>query len=158
MTIVAEVSCPVADATTIANTVSVAASQDADPTNNTAQAAVTASNPPPAIGPVAVSAPTLWPPNHKMVNVALDYTVTDNCGPVALALNVSSNEPIDGLGDGDTSPDWTIVDARHVRLRAERSGRGKGRTYTLTVMATDRSGASSRRAVTVLVSAQPVGG
>jgi uncharacterized repeat protein (TIGR01451 family) len=151
ITIVAEVNCPVVDGASILNTASVAADVDANLANNTASAGITASNPPPAIGPVVASVPVIWSANHKMVDVGIAYEVTDNCGPVTTALAVSSSEPVDGLGDGDTSPDWEIVDARHVRLRAERSGAGTGRIYTATVTATDSSGASSSRTVTVLV-------
>jgi photosystem II stability/assembly factor-like uncharacterized protein len=90
-----------------------------------------------------VSTPTttpniLWPPNHQMVDVAVNYTATDNC-PLNCVLSVSSNEPINGLGDGDTAPDWEIVDAHLVRLRSERSGKGNGRYYTITTTCTDAS-------------------
>jgi uncharacterized repeat protein (TIGR01451 family) len=151
ITVVAEVNCPVPDGTAIVNSASVAADLDANPANNSASASLTASNPPPAIGPVSVSAPLLWPPDHKMVDIEIGYVVTDNCGPVTNSLSVSSSEPVDGLGDGDTAPDWQVVDAQHVRLRAERSGKGTGRIYTVTVTSTDSSGASSSRAATVLV-------
>jgi hypothetical protein len=55
----------------------------------------------------------------------VNYTVNDNCGMPACVLSVTSNEPINGTGDGDTAPDWEIVDAHHVRLRAERAGTGQ---------------------------------
>ena len=29
-------------------------------------------------------------------------------------LTVTSNEPINGLGDGDTAPDWQVIDAHHL--------------------------------------------
>jgi uncharacterized repeat protein (TIGR01451 family) len=151
VTIVAEVTCSVVDGTAISNVVSVTATQDADPANNTATVSVTASNPPPAIGPVSVSAPQLWPPNHRMVDVGVDYTVTDNCGPLTNTIGVSSSDPVNGLGDGDTAPDWEVVDASRVWLRAERSGTGPRRVYTLTVTSTDSSGASSSRTATVFV-------
>jgi photosystem II stability/assembly factor-like uncharacterized protein len=79
---------------------------------------------------------TLWPPNHQMEPITVSYTVTDNC-PVNCTLTVASNEPINGLGDGDTAPDWQIVDAHHVLLRSERSGKNKGRIYTITTTCTD---------------------
>ena len=43
-----------------------------------------------------------------------------------------SNEPANGPGDGNTPIDWIVVDATHVQLRAERTGGGRGRTYTVT--------------------------
>jgi hypothetical protein len=79
-------------------------------------------------------------PNHKMNEVAVTYTATDNCGPVTIALEVSTNEPVNGTGDGNTSPDWEIINNNLVKLRAERSGNGTGRIYTIRVTATDAAG------------------
>ena len=152
ITLVANVNCPVPDGTSIANTASVAfADPDPDPSDNSATAVVTASNPPPAIDSEAVDRPVLWPPDHLMVDVAVSYNVTDNCGPVACALTVTSNEPAEGNGDGHTSVDWEILDAHHVRLRSERAGGGTGRIYTILITCTDSSGASSSRSVAVTV-------
>ena len=46
-----------------------------------------------------------------------------------------SQEPFNlmPLGDGNTEPDWQIVDNTHVTHRAERSGRGNGRVYSINV-------------------------
>jgi uncharacterized repeat protein (TIGR01451 family) len=147
VTLVARVLCGVPDGATIANT--------ATETYSTATVSITASDPPPLISAVSVSQSTLWPPNHGMVDVVVNYSVSDhNCdGPPVIggALSVTSNEPQNGLGDGDTSPDWEIVDATHVRLRAERAGAGSGRIYTITVTATDSAGYSSTSQVTVTV-------
>jgi hypothetical protein len=60
-------------------------------------------------------------------------------------------EPINGTGDGDTSPDWVILDAHHVQLRAEREGKGNGRIYTVGVTCVDSGGNSSNESVTVSV-------
>jgi hypothetical protein len=64
---------------------------------------------------------------------------------------VTSNEPIEGLGDGDTSPDWVITGNLAVDLRAERAGNGSGRIYTITVRCTDAAGNASARSVLVTV-------
>jgi hypothetical protein len=89
--------------------------------------------------------------NHKLTDVTVSYNVTDNCGVLTTTLSVSSSEPVNGLGDGDTAPDWEVVDANHVRLRAERSGKGVGRIYTITITATDSAGNSSHKQVLVTV-------
>ncbi|MGQ0712706.1 MAG: hypothetical protein ACT4PJ_03120 [Gemmatimonadaceae bacterium] len=87
----------------------------------------------------------LWPPNHTMRLVARDVAASDACDPApALLIDVTSDEPANGLGDGDTGPDW-FVDQRgpslaDVWVRAERSGLGDGRTYVLSARATDGSG------------------
>jgi hypothetical protein len=91
----------------------------------------------PVIGGVSANPNSLWPPNHKMVPVTLDYALTDDCTPApACSLSVSSNEG-EGGGSGHTSPDWQVVDAQHVDLRAERMGTGDGRIYTITINCTD---------------------
>ncbi len=152
ITLVSNVNCPVADGASISNTATLTSNPaDADLSNNSAGATVTASNPPPVVSGISTSAPVLWPPNHRMVDVDVNYTVTDNCGIDTCVLSVSSNEPIDGTGDGDTSPDWIIVDAHHLQLRAERAGDGTGRIYTITITCTDSANNSTVRTTTVTV-------
>ncbi|HEY0068045.1 MAG TPA: family 10 glycosylhydrolase [Flavisolibacter sp.] len=93
----------------------------------------------------------LFPPNHKMRNVNLSYTVADNCGPVTTEISVSSNEPVTGTGNGDVGPDWEIIDNHRLKLRAERSGSGSGRIYTITITSTDGSGNQGVQTVVVTV-------
>ncbi len=52
---------------------------------------------------------------------------------------VTQDEAINGLGDGDTSPDAAVVAGRtdQVQLRAERSGAGDGRIYRISFTASD---------------------
>jgi HYR domain len=104
----------------------------------------------PEVSAATVDRSLLWPANHQMEMVTVNYTATDNCS-VNCVLTVTSNEPSDGLGDGDFSPDWEVVDAHHVLLRAERSGSGTGRLYTITVTCTDSGGHIVVRTVTVRV-------
>jgi hypothetical protein len=111
----------------------------------------------PTLSPVP-SATILSPPNHKMVNITIWANASDSSGgPVLLSAAVTSNEPQDGLGDGDMSPDWTIpiVDQTTgvitLQLRAERSGSGNGRTYTVMITARDASGNFSSADVNIIV-------
>ena len=56
------------------------------------------------------------------------------------------DQPENGLGDGDTAPDWSVQQAGlafDVSVRAERSGLGDGRVYTIGAVVTDRSGNSA---------------
>ncbi|MCA1636423.1 MAG: HYR domain-containing protein [Acidobacteria bacterium] len=76
----------------------------------------------PSISSVSANPSSLWPPNHTMHDVTLTYSAADK-----------------------------IVDASHVRLRAERAGGGTGRIYTITVSCTDSHGNSSNSTVTVTV-------
>jgi hypothetical protein len=102
---------------------------------------------------LSVSLDSLWPANHKLTMVTVTPTVSDNFDPnpsVSL-LSVTSNEPDDGLGDGDTANDIQIVTDLNILLRAERSGKGEGRTYTLTYQAMDACGNSTISTIDVSV-------
>lgn len=118
---------------------------------------VISDNTPPTLAPI-VNMTTLWPPNHQMVKITIQANASDNTSyPVVLSAKVTSNEPQNGLGDGDTSPDWTepIIDQANgiitLNLRAERSGKGNGRIYTITITATDLSGNSRQADVVIKV-------
>ena len=102
---------------------------------------------PPVISGAAASPSTLWPPNHSMVDVTVSYEAADNCAILETRLSVSSNEP----AVGDAISDWEIVDAHHVRLRAERSGLWGERIYTITITAKDVQGNLSSQNVSVSV-------
>ena len=107
---------------------------------------------PPVITQLVATPATLWPANHKMVPVNLSATATDDVGPVTLRIiSATSNDPDQGLGDGDKPNDIEITGALQLNLRAERSDRGSGRTYTITVEAKDAAGNASSKPVTVFV-------
>jgi HYR domain-containing protein len=108
---------------------------------------------PPSVTNLFVDKPSLWPPNHKMQTVTVNYTGTDNCGGtnVTGVLSVTSSEPINGTGDGDTAPDWELIDAHHVKLRAERAKTGTNRVYTITIICSDSSTNRTTNAVQVVV-------
>jgi len=109
-------------------------------------------NTPPLITGVTATPNTLWPPNHKLVTVTVSVDASDNCGNfTSNILSVVSNEPDNGLGDGDTADDIQNIDGLTVQLRAERSGMGNGRVYTITVRCTDPSGNYTDKLVEVTV-------
>jgi hypothetical protein len=129
-----------------------------DPSGNTGNAfqTVTIEDTIPPVLEVSVSPTILWPPNHRMVRISADIFVEDVCdgAPTVRLVSITSNEPDNGIGDGNTSGDVQAVfdeDTREFFLRAERSGQGNGRVYTITYEASDGSGNTTVRSVQVLV-------
>lgn len=108
---------------------------------------------PPTINSVSASPDTLWPPNHKMVEVTVTVDAEDICDPAPFCkiVDVTSNEPINGPGDGNTEPDWEITGELTVMLRAERAGGGTGRVYTIHIDCTDASDNTTITMVDVIV-------
>jgi M6 family metalloprotease-like protein len=95
---------------------------------------------------VVMDRDALWPPNHKLVEVCAEITVTDNCDPdpdVAL-VSVTSDEPDNDKGDGNTVDDIQGTDYGTedtcFDLRSERMGGGDGRVYEIVYSATDNAG------------------
>ena len=100
----------------------------------------------------------LWPPNHRLVDIAVAFDAADNCGAATCVLTVSDNQArtrgdsdeVHDSADSDDGPDVIVVDAHHVRVRAERRG-GTDRVYTLTLTCTDAAGNNTVRTATVTV-------
>ncbi len=116
---------------------------------------------PPVVQSVAATPSTLWPPNHKLVPIAVTAVATDVCDttPKCQVVSVTANEPVLGPGSGNTDPDWIISDpgpkaspaTLGVQLRRERAGGGTGRVYTINVSCSDASGNTSPGLTTVTV-------
>ena len=101
----------------------------------------TADTEPPVVT-LSVTPDTIFPPNHKMIAITPTTTVTDNLDPnprVEFA-GVTVNEPDDGQGDGHTVDDVQVTPDGQIFVRAERSGKGGSRVYTITYRAIDAAG------------------
>lgn len=97
----------------------------------------------------------LWPPNHKMVLVATVSAISDavDADP-QVDVTVSSNQAINGQGDGNTDPDWLVnaVDGGwEIWLRAERSGKEGARTYSYSITVADDQGNSTEQSGSAIV-------
>ena len=105
----------------------------------------------PIITKITATPDMLWPPNGKIVPVNIDVVSADICdtGPVCQIASVTSNEPEGRLGSRSHSSDWRITEGLGLELRAERSGRGDGRIYTITVECADASGNRAQGTVAV---------
>lgn len=100
---------------------------------------------------VTASPATLWPPNHKLVGIAVTVSASDDTDPnprvklVSITCNDGCN-PVQDIAQATVN-----TDDRVFQLRAERTGAGSGRTYTITYSATDASGNSTAAKTTVVV-------
>jgi hypothetical protein len=108
----------------------------------------------PSKAPVITLKPfiTFSAPTHKYQTISLNQmvqSVSDDCsgnleGSVVIE-RVTSDEAENGDDDGDTLNDIIIgADCKTVLLRAERSGTGNGRVYTVTLRVSDSSGNVTR--------------
>lgn len=102
---------------------------------------------PPVVAPSDGLVDCLWPPNHSMHCFGMEDVapvITDACSePVTWRfVGCASDQADDLAGTGDTAPDCTVAaDGTSVCVRAERAGGiPEGRTYALTIEATDACG------------------
>ncbi len=103
---------------------------------------------PPLITGLSATPNVLWPPNHMMVAVSITATASDACSPptVCAISGITSSEPASGAAS-----DWIVTGSQTAQLRAERSGSGPGRLYTIDVKCSDTSGNSATGSVRVSV-------
>lgn len=111
---------------------------------------VTVQNRLPVCDNVFPSQDFLWPPQHQMESVNI-LGVTDPEGdPTNITITaIFQDEPTNGLGDGDTSPDGQGVGAGSAIVRAERAGDGNGRMYHISFTANDGHGGNCEGTVLV---------
>lgn len=109
---------------------------------------------PPVVVP-SVDESSLWPPDHKMVDVGFTFTVSDNCDLAPeVALEITSDEPTSSASDAggpQHAPDALAGVDHSVLLRAERSGDGDGRVYVIVLQVVDSSGNGASSAMPVAV-------
>jgi hypothetical protein len=110
-------------------------------------------NSPPNCSGVVADVTTLWPPNHKLWTITLTGATDPDTGDSATVVvnGITQDEPVNGLGDGNTSPDGFLSSplSNKAQVRAERSGLEDGRVYRLSFTATDTHGATCTGTVTV---------
>ncbi len=116
---------------------------------STHEAFIVATNQPPLCSVAQANPASLWSPNHQFVPVAI-MGVTDPEGDsvTITVTGVTQDEPVNGNGDGNTSPD-AVIQAGSASVRAERSGNGNGRVYQISFTADDGHGGTCTGAVTV---------
>jgi hypothetical protein len=108
------------------------------------QVAITVQNldDPPSCSLATADPTLLWPPDHKLTEVAIrGVSDPENDEVTVTVTSVTQDEPTNGLGDGDTGPD-AVIQSGTLLLRAERSGNGNGRVYEVNFLADDGKGGS----------------
>ncbi|MDX6484848.1 MAG: hypothetical protein QOF43_1, partial [Gaiellaceae bacterium] len=131
-------------------TVSVTATDDDN--GATTRSITQALNRPPACTGVSPSVAELWPPNHTLQLIVLRGATDADGDALAYAItSVRQDEPTNGTGDGDTAIDAVNAGPGAVRLRAERTGGGDGRVYTIAFTVSDGKGGSCAGTVQVTV-------
>jgi Bacterial Ig domain/Calx-beta domain len=107
---------------------------------------------------------TLWPPDHTYRSISVtDFvaSASDNCDPNVdindvYILKITSDEPENGTGDGNTLNDIVIApDCKSAQLRSERSVLGDGRVYTITFKVQDSFGNFTTATAQVTVRTSP---
>jgi HYR domain-containing protein len=100
---------------------------------------------PPTVTSARATPSELWPVNKSLIPV----TVLVN----AIDIVSGTESRITGItgNDGATAADWTITGPLSAALRAERTGGGRGRTYTIAIETRDAAGNTTTSTVDVFV-------
>jgi hypothetical protein len=98
---------------------------------------------------VVLDKDVLWPPNHKLVTVCADVTVSDNGNvePTFSLVSITSSESTDETPGARTAAEGSDIKDALIGtpdlcfdLRAERAGNRNGRVYEIVYAAQDPSG------------------
>ena len=108
---------------------------------------------PPVISGMPATGCSLWPPNHKLVQVATVTAadVLSGLAPGSLHVTGASNEPPSGLEDPEIVITPNGSGGFTVQLQADRLGGGRGRVYTLNATAMDNAGNVATATATCIV-------
>lgn len=100
-------------------------------------------NNPPVCDSAAPNINSIWPPNHKLVDITISGITDPENDPITTQIiSIHQDESVNGLGDGDVSPDGFGVGTSAAQVRAERSGLENGRVYTIKIKVSDDKGLS----------------
>jgi hypothetical protein len=106
---------------------------------------------PPVCSAAYANPAALWSPNHQFVPIAVKGVTDPDGNAVTITITgVTQDEPVNGKGDGNTSPDAVIQNGA-ASVRAERSGTGNGRVYQISFTADDGKGSPCTGTVKVSV-------
>ena len=113
-------------------------------------------NNPPHCEAAAPSIAELWPPNHKMVNINVQGVTDPDGDPLTIKITqITQDEPLNTVGDGNTEPDGGGIGTSTAQVRAERTGTpkvpGNGRVYKILFTASDGQGGTCNGSVSVCV-------
>ena len=149
------VATPIGDFPLGTTTVTLTVSDGIEEDSDTVDITVVDTTPPDIT--VELNRDVLWPPNHKLVDICATVEVTDICDddPTFELTSITSDEPDNGKGDGNTTGDiqgaeFGTPDVKF-QLRSERIGNGDGRKYTIVYTAMDDSGNEATATVCVTV-------
>lgn len=113
-------------------------------------------NRPPDCRRAGPSLAQLWPPNHQFADVSIAGVTDPDGDPIEITITgIRQDEPLNGLGDGNTCPDGSGVGSSVAHVRVERTGDprvpGDGRIYHIAFTASDGRGGTCSGEVTTCV-------
>ena len=96
--------------------------------------------------------------DHHLEEIRIGGAFDPNNDPIVLTItDIIQDEPINGLGNNDQSPDALVVAGDTVQLRSERAENGDGRVYYISFVANDSRGGQCDGVVAVNVPNNPIG-